>query len=159
MNTSTDSAHQAGESGESEDGREGSEARAAGPAGDAGTPRTAEPPGHGAPAAPDWAAFVERYWEREPVVLPAGVRAEAAGWFRLAVTASAPFRSGTRLGAVPDVRFDTTEGLLRSPGPLLPDAHDGVVARYRERVRGELAGCGWQLTVTHPSYWTSVCGP
>ena len=96
--------------------------------------------------------FAARHWQRSPVVLPdwpdaSGVDARRA--FDAVVTASAGFRAGTRFRALPDVRFYTGEGLLLTPGDLLPapDEHDHD--RYAERLDATLDG-GHLLAVREP---------
>ncbi|WP_163506610.1 hypothetical protein [Fodinicola acaciae] len=103
----------------------------------------------------NWSEVVSRHWLREATVVPAAAPIGLSAAFGLTVEACAPFRAGTRFGALPDVRFRAADGVIRAPGELLPDAADQSFDGYLDRVRG----C--QLTVEQPllldfAHWSAV---
>ncbi|MGY0020145.1 hypothetical protein ACVHNB_14315 [Streptomyces sp. YJ-C3] len=105
-----------------------------------------EPSPAPAPPTDPWRRFAEKYWAKEPVVVPGGPPSglDAAGAHRLMVAAaSAPGRTRLRL-AVPD-------GVLCDPGPLLPSPADRDTAAYAARLAssGQLTDSGWLLTAEH----------
>lgn len=104
-------------------------------------------------------------WGREPATLPAAGPGrpvlDPRASFAAIRAISAPFRAGTRAGAVPDVRFYTTAGRLRAPGNRLPGPDDGDVHDYLDRMPGAAGGTGWLLAAEHPlpadfQLWASV---
>lgn len=72
--------------------------------------------------------------------------------YRTLTTACAPFRAGSRFGALPDVRFDVVAGQIGLPGQLLPGADDLTAASYTERLHAALDGDGYLVTVRHPLF-------
>lgn len=119
--------------------------------------------GQAADAGPevDWAEFAERYWERQPVRLPAKPPADLRSLYGTTVEACAPFRAGTRFRMKPNVTFLLGDGWLRAPGGRLPHAGDRTVDDYHDRVDREAAGHGYLLTVEQPllldfALWSAV---
>ncbi|MBO0804944.1 MAG: hypothetical protein J2P25_17955 [Nocardiopsaceae bacterium] len=92
----------------------------------------------------DWELFARQFWNKAPVVMPgwpadpgrpAGPPpVDARRAYDVVVTASEPFRAGTRFRALPDVRFLTDEGQIRAPGDLLPGPGDRGVDQYVKRL-------------------------
>jgi len=115
--------------------------------------------------APDWARFAREHWEQSPTRLRLGhplLPPEQA--FRGLVSVSAPFRLGTRFGALPDVRFFADTARLRAPGTLLPGEKDASAAAYLQRVTRKLGPArGFQCFVEQPlvldyAQWDCVRG-
>jgi hypothetical protein len=112
----------------------------------------------------DWAKFVRRHWEKAPAHLSLGapvIPPEQA--FQSIITASEPFRLGTRFRALPDVRFFVGAAQLRSPGKLLPGARERDADSYLRRASAQLKQKGVQLLVEQPllldfSLWNDVRG-
>ncbi|WP_338702684.1 hypothetical protein V2W30_35410 [Streptomyces sp. Q6] len=94
-----------------------------------------------------WRRFAEKHWAREPVVVPGGPPSglDAAQAHTLLVAAAGTGDPGRARLAVPD-------GVLRTPGALLPSPADRDTAAYAERITsaGQLARGGWLLTVPDP---------
>ncbi|MFJ9038988.1 hypothetical protein ACIRF8_20630 [Streptomyces sp. NPDC102406] len=96
-----------------------------------------------APPADAWRHFAERYWAKEPVVVPGAPLPglDAAAAHRLLVAAA---------GAPPPtrIRLAVADGVLRDPGPLLPSPADLTPAAYAARLTGsgQLGDSGWLLT-------------
>ncbi|WP_326693649.1 hypothetical protein [Streptomyces sp. NBC_01766] len=98
----------------------------------------------------DWVNFAAYHWGKGPVVLPGGRSVDPQRVHEVITAASAPFHAGTRVRAMPDVRFLTTRGRLPAPGSLLPTPADGDTESYLARLRTELPAEGALLTVRHP---------
>ncbi|ATB40756.1 hypothetical protein CYFUS_006212 [Cystobacter fuscus] len=111
---------------------------------------------------PDWETFVRCNWEKAPALLSLGHPVvPPAQAFRSLVTASEPFRHGTRFRALPDVRFFVENAQLRAPGKLLPGARERDVERYIRRASALLGHKAFQLLVEQPllldfSLWNDV---
>ncbi|WNG34885.1 hypothetical protein F0U61_15435 [Archangium violaceum] len=113
---------------------------------------------------PDWEKFVPRHWEKAPAHVPFGRPiVPPAQAFQSIITASEPFRFGTRFRALPDVRFFVENAQLRSPGKLLPGARERDVDSYIRRASALLGQKGFQLLVEQSllldfSLWNDVRG-
>lgn len=94
----------------------------------------------------DWADFTTRHWNRVPARLRQDAPLDVASAYGAVVTAAQPFRAGVRAGALPDVRLQVADGLLRAPGDLLPGTTDPTLADYAGRI-GERQ---FVLTVEQP---------
>lgn len=98
----------------------------------------------------DWDRFAASYWNREPAVVPCPSPVPLQRAYAAIVTASEPFRQGTRFFTLPDVRFFTTYGRVRAPGDLLPGAADATAADYLNRSEVCSGGDGCLLVVEEP---------
>ncbi|NUP51770.1 MAG: hypothetical protein HOW97_31300 [Catenulispora sp.] len=115
--------------------------------------------------ATDWPELLADAWGKEPALLPASAPADTAQLHRTIVTSCEPFRAGTVLWALPQVRLHTPLGWLGAPGRLLPDVADSSPAVYRARLRSESPGSGtdggFLLSVRQPLHidfalWSAV---
>ena len=98
-----------------------------------------------------WLEAVTEHWERAPVRARAGgPRPSPERVFRLLVTASAPFRAGTRFFVLPNVRFFVDEARDAAPAELLPGAGDAAFDGYLTRVAQRLAPRPFRLFVEQP---------
>ena len=101
-------------------------------------------------SAMNWDDFALRYWNRAAAVVPCPAPVPLQRAYDAIVTASVPFRAGTRFFTLPDVRLFVTEGRLRAPGGLLPDAADATAEDYVKRLDADLPGSGYLLAVEEP---------
>jgi hypothetical protein len=93
-----------------------------------------------------WADFPTRHWNRAPARLRQDAAIDVASAYAAIVTAAEPFRAGVRAGALPDVRLQMADGLLRAPGDLLPGEADPTPDAYASRLGGQQ----FVLTVEQP---------
>jgi hypothetical protein len=99
-----------------------------------------------------WAGLVD-HWDRAPARLRtrgrhAPISPDDA--YRAAALASRPFRHGSRLRAVPDVRFYIGSEQVRAPGDLLPGPDDSSLAAYLRRASRAVSPHGFQLVIEQP---------
>ena len=108
----------------------------------------------------DWKAIADS-WEKVPCTIRGGAPVTLSRAYDAIATASAPFRSGTRVRTLPDVRFSVQGGLLRAPGDLLPGRDEAGLHRYLDRLEKRLSGEGYLLAVEAPqvldfTLWSGV---
>lgn len=95
----------------------------------------------------DWDVFVERYWDREPVLITPGERApfDAREVFDALVLATQPPTPGSM---ALNTQVSIGRDLVEEPADLLPASADGTLDGYVSRMANRLAGRPYALTVS-----------
>lgn len=110
----------------------------------------------------DWDLFVERYWDRRPVLITRLDSApfEASEVFQAAILGTARLPASRVMP--PNVQFTIGRGQQVEPGPWLPEQSDESIAGYASRMAEQLGGRRYALIVQvlhafHPPQWKREC--
>jgi hypothetical protein len=110
----------------------------------------------------DWGLFVERYWDRCPVLITGLDSAPfvASEVFQAAVLGTARLPASRVMP--PNVQFTIGRDQQVEPGPWLPEQADGSITGYAKRMAVQLAARRYALIVQvlhafHPPQWKREC--